>query len=510
MNQPLDPSAEIERLRKVNDELRREIDKRGSIINAMPTTVWSTLPDGYCDFLNARWLDYAGMSAEQANGWGWTEAIHPDDKTPLAEYWQGCLASGTPVYVEARMRRFDGTYRWFLFLANPLHDEAGTIIRWYGTNVDIDDRKRAEEELRRSEALLAETQHLTRIGSFSWRVAKNEIRWTDELYRIFELDPGLEVSFELIGSRVHPDDLPMMIEMMGKGALGVPTIEYEHRLLLPDRSIRYLHFIAHAIHRHDGEVEYVGAVQDVTERELAEEAIAKGRAELAHVARVMSLGMLTAAIAHEVNQPLSGIVTNAGTCLRMLNADPPNIDGSRETAHRMIRDGNRAAEVISRLRTLFARKEIAAEPVDVNEVSRDVIALSLNEWHRDRVIPRLELADGALYVKGDRVQLQQVILNLLRNAVDAMISIADRPKELLVKTERDGEDRIKLTVKDVGVGFDLQLADKLFEGFYTTKSDGMGIGLSVSRSIIEAHQGRLWATLNEGPGASFAFSIPGI
>lgn len=230
--------------------------------------------------------------------------------------------------------------------------------------------------------------------------------------------------------------------------------------------------------------------------------------ELATLAQMMSLGVLSASIAHEVNQPLSGIVTNASTCLRMLAADPPNVDGAREAARRAIRDGNRASEVVTRLRSLFAKKRAAIESVDLNEVAQEVVALFLNELQRNHVILHLELADGLPSVRGDRVQLQQVILNLLRNASDAMSTVGDRPRQLVIRTERDKENCVRLSVIDVGVGFDPQGADGLFQAFYTTKNDGMGIGLSVSRSIIEKHHGRLWATLNDGPGATFSFAIP--
>jgi len=226
------------------------------------------------------------------------------------------------------------------------------------------------------------------------------------------------------------------------------------------------------------------------------------------VARVTTLGALTASIAHEVNQPLSGIITNASTCLRMLAADPPNIDGARETARRTIRDGNRASDVITRLRALFSKKNATTESVDLNEATREVIALSLRELQRRRVILLPELAADIPPVIGDRVQLQQVILNLLLNASDAMSDVDDRPRHLVIRTARDDGDRVRLTVQDAGVGFEPQSVERLFEAFYTTKSGGMGMGLSVSRSIIESHHGRLWAAPNDGPGATFAFSIP--
>jgi len=266
--------------------------------------------------------------------------------------------------------------------------------------------------------------------------------------------------------------------------------------------------VAQATRDPGGQLEYIAAVRDVTARRLSEEALDKARSELARVARVMSLGTLTASIAHEVNQPLSGIITNASTCVRMLDSEPPNVDGARETAKRTIRDGRRAADVISRLRALFTHKEAATELVDLNEAIEEVIALSRPELERNGVITRTELAKRLPFVTGDRVQLQQVILNLLRNGSDAMSAVDDRPRELRFITEVDEGNCVRLSVRDAGVGFEPQALDRLYQSFYTTKSDGMGIGLSVSRSIIENHRGRLWATPNDGPGVTFSFSLP--
>jgi len=374
--------------------------------------------------------------------------------------------------------------------------------------LDLSEQKRVERALRRSESFLAESQRLSLTGSFSWKAATGEITWSEQLYRIYEFEIGVPVTLELIRTRVHPEDVTLLEKMVEQTRNGSNDFEWQYRLLMPDHSIKCMYAVAHATRDQDGQLEYIAAVQDVTARRLSEDALDKARLELAHVARVTSLGALTASIAHEVNQPLSGIVTNASACLHMLAADPPNVEGARETARRTIRDSNRASEVIGRLRALFSKKSSTSDSVDLNEAAREVIALSLSELQRNRVILRPELADDLPPITGDRVQLQQVILNLLRNASDALSVVEDRPRQLLVRTEPDEGNRVRLTVQDSGVGFDPQLADRLFEAFYSTKNDGMGMGLSVSRSIIESHHGRLWASLNNGPGATFSFSIP--
>ncbi len=495
--------------RKLAEEALQVSERNlASIINAIPTLAWSARPDGCCDFLSQGWLDFTGLTWEQAQSRGWPSAFHPEDRDKLMQNWQSAVATGVYVDTEARLCRFDGVYRWTLIRANPWRDESGSIVKWYGTNTDIDDRKRAEEQVQRSEAFLAEAQNLTRVGSFAWCVSTGEIRWSEQLYRIFEVEPGVQVTTAMVSERIHPNDLSITADIIERAHRAESDLENEHRIVMRDGSIKRLHFVAHATRDSEGRLEYTGAVQDVTQRHLAEEALAKARAELAHAARVMSLGVLTASIAHEVNQPLSGIVMNAGTCLRMLDSDPPNIEGARETAMRMIRDGNRASEVVARLRALFKRKEVAAEWVNLNDAAQEVIALSLSELQNKRIVVRHEFAENLPAVKGDRIQLQQVIQNLLRNASDSMSDIEDRPRQLLIRTESDDGKSVQVTVQDTGIGIAAEDADLLFDPLYTTKKDGMGIGLSVSRSIIQAHRGQLWAAVNDGPGASFIFSIP--
>lgn len=368
------------------------------------------------------------------------------------------------------------------------------------------ERTRTQEALKRSETLLAKVQALSSTGGFSWRPAAHEILWSEELYRIFQLDPTVPATLDLMRSRVHPEDDPLFLEMTTHAQTG-RDLAFELRLRMREPAVKYVRLQAHGTRDQEGQLEYIGAIQDVTLHRLADEALDKVRAEFAHMTRVSSLGALTASICHEVTQPLSGILTNASACLRMLAADPPDLEGACETARRTIRDGRRASNIIARLRALFRKTSTPTESFDLNEAIAEVITLLSSEFQKTGVILRTELAKDRPSVTGDRVQLQQVILNLLLNASQAMRDIVGRPRRLTIKTERDVEGGVRLRVRDTGVGLP-QDFNRLFQAFHTTKSGGLGMGLYVSRTIIEKHRGRLWAEPNRGPGATFSFCIP--
>ena len=373
---------------------------------------------------------------------------------------------------------------------------------------DITERRKAEDELRRHEAQLAHGQALSQTGSFSWKLDTDEITFSEELHRIFGFDRGAPVTLERISGRVDPDDQALLAAKIHSARQSDDANNYEIRLRMPDGRVKHVQTVSRMMRDPEGRLEVVGAIRDVTELKQSEETLGKVRTELAQVTRAANLGALTASIAHEVNQPLSGILTNARTCLRMLDADPPNVAGARSTAQRTIRDGNRASAVIQRLRALFARRRPEADWFDLNDAAREVLALSSSELQCRRAVLRTDFANDLPAVRGDRVQLQQVILNLVLNAADAMMGVVGRSRDLLVGTGADPNGGVRLWVRDAGVGFDPQDAARLFDAFYTTKSDGMGIGLSISRSVVQSHDGRLWATPNEGPGATFSFWLP--
>jgi PAS domain S-box-containing protein len=498
-----------DQLAAANEQLKRSEEDSRLIVDNIPGLIALLSATGEIEVVNRQLFEYFGQTLEELKLWGTSDTIHPEDLPRVLEVFSRSIATGDPYEVLQRFRRWDGVYRWFSNSGSPLRDTTGTIARWCVLLTDVDERKRAEDELRRKEAFLASAQRLSLSGSFSWSLDTNEVTFSEEAYRIFEFERDSPVTLDQIDSRIHPEDRHVLLEKVTAARSVGESQDYQIRLLMSDSSVKYLHTTSSEMQDTSGRRHHIGALQDVTQRRLAEEALNKARSELAHVSRVTALGALTASIAHEINQPLSGIITNAGTCLRMLDGDPPNVDGARETARRTIRDGNRASDVIARLRALFSKREFALESIDLNEATREVIALSLNDLQRNRVIIQSELANDVALVTGDRIQLQQVILNLLRNASDAMADVQERPRHLLIRTECEDNGGVRLTVRDTGVGLGSQNMDKIFDAFFTTKSGGMGIGLSVSRAIIERHHGRLWAEHNDGPGATFAFSIPG-
>jgi C4-dicarboxylate-specific signal transduction histidine kinase len=274
---------------------------------------------------------------------------------------------------------------------------------------------------------------------------------------------------------------------------------------MPDGSVKHVRVVAHLA---ANGLEFVGAVTDVTESKKAQEALRASQAELAHVARVMTMGELAASIAHEVNQPLAGIVANGSACIRWLAGARPDLDEAREAAQRIVRDAKRAAEVIARIRALTRKAALEMARLDLNETIKEVVALAQGEMRKNRVALRLELLDDLPSVLGDRIQLQQLVLNLFMNGIEAMSAVADRPRELAVTTQNGETDQVLVTVRDSGVGLDPQGRERIFEAFYTTKPEGMGMGLSISQSIIQNHGGRLWAVANDGPGATFRFTVP--
>jgi PAS domain S-box-containing protein len=369
-----------QRLQDLYESLQSSEDRLRRVINTIPAHVWSSLPDGSVDFINQRLLESTGLPIQALLGSGWQSIVHPDDRARYISQWRAALAAGEPLEIEARVWTAQRDYRWLLVRNVPLRDGLGGIVKWYGTGIDIEDRKRAEEGLR------------------------------------------------------------------------------------------------------------------------------KAQADLAHANRVTTMGELCASLAHEINQPISGAITNASTCLRRLDRQPPDLEGARAGAALIIRDANRAAEIINRVRLFFRKGVMTKERVDVNEMIREMEILLHNEATQHSVFVQTKLAAARPLIVADRIQLQQVLMNLMINGIDAMKAV-DGPRQLTLGTQNDSHEQLLVSVQDTGIGLPPNQAGQIFNAFFTTKEHGTGMGLRISRTIIEAHGGRLWATDNYPRGASFHFTL---
>jgi signal transduction histidine kinase len=369
-------------------------------------------------------------------------------------------------------------------------------------------RQRAEDAWRRSETYLTEAQRLSRTGSFSWKIATEEQTWSEEIFRIYEYDFATKPTLDLVRRRSHPDDASMLEQAFEQASSGAQNIDITHRLLMPDGTVKHVKVLAHPAQDMENNVEYIGVLMDITAAKRAEEALQELQASLAHVTRVTALGELTASIAHEVNQPLAAIVTYGDAGLRWLNREVPQLDEVRSAVERMIDCAKLAGEVIARLRALSRKTTPEMVRLDINEVVNEVLSLIRREISTHQVLVRLDLDSQLPSVFGDRVQLQQVILNLLVNGIQAMALVDDRPHELLIRSRADNSEQVLVEVRDSGIGIDPEHIGQLFNAFFTTKADGMGMGLSICRSIIETHGGRIWESPNAGPGTIFQFTLP--
>jgi PAS domain S-box-containing protein len=437
--------------------------------------------------------------------------IHPEDRARVQKAFEDAVREQREYELAYRIVWSDGTIRHVNNLAHPVFDEAGTIVEYVGTTIDTTERIQAEEKLRRSEAHLAEAQRIGHVGSWIWNVITGECFWSQEHFHIFGLAPEtFKPTQENTQRMIHPEDWPSVEQTLKRAVSERSEFEVDYRMVRPDGLIRYHHGLGHPLVEGSDGLEFIGMVVDVTERKHAEQALQKAQTELAHVTRVATLGELAASIAHEINQPLGAIVTNGHACLRLLSRSVPDLKGAHEAAESMIDDAMRASEVIKQIRALLKKSAPKKSPLDINKVIREVIALAAGELSKDHVSLRTELEAELPSVLGDRVQLQQVVLNLILNGKEAMSGEGWQPRELLVSSLSSKPDEITVAVSDSGVGFDPQDSERIFDAFFTTKTNdgGLGLGLSISRTIIEAHGGRLWATQNEGEGATFRFTLP--
>jgi len=441
------------------------------------------------------------------------QRIHPGDQQAFRESTKRAKHKKLNEEVDYRIVHPGGAVRDIHSIGHPVFSPRGDLIEYTGTVIDITERKRAEEAIRRSEAFLAEGQRLSHTGSWGWNASTGKVTWSQEHFRILGLDPqATNPSLDVFWERVHPDDRIGLRRTFETAVRDKRDFEQEFRIVRSDSSIRHLHGVGHAVLNKANElVEFIGSTMDTTERKRAEVDLQEARAELERVSRVTMMGELAASIAHEINQPLAGVVTSANAALNWLAANPPNLSKTRETLERILRDGTRGGEVLVRIRALLKRTPPAKILVSVDQIVRDVLALTAADLRQHQIELSLELASTLPAIRGDSIQLQQVLLNLIKNAVEAMSEIANDQRTLRIQSrlgELEGKPAAMVEVSDTGVGFSGSDSSRLFEAFHTTKPQGMGMGLWICRSIIENHHGRLTASPNHGPGATFVIMLP--
>lgn len=448
-----------------------------------------------------------GYRVDELVGQSVLGVFREEDRPFVVEQMRICLADpGRSHSWEVRKIRKDGSLLWVRENAKAVRRPDGFLV--LVACEDITERRRTEDALRQSEMYLAEAQRISHTGSFGWRIVSGELIWSAETYRIFECDPSVEPTVELALQRVHPDDREFVRQLLERVTLDQTDWDVEHRLLMSDGRVKDVRAVAHAVRDGAGNLEFIGVVMDVTASRKAAQDLSRARAELAHVMRVTTLGELAAAIAHEVNQPIAAMVTDAQASLNWLGRKPVEVDEVDQALHRIVDNGNRAADVVGRIRELVKKAPPRMGLVDLNLAVKEMIALTRAEISGSGVALETALTDDLPLVHGDRVQLQQVLLNLIVNALQAMGAVAPEQRRLRISTARVEPDRVRVSVHDSGPGLSAALVDRIFAPFYSTKPDGLGIGLSICRSIVEAHDGRLWASAEERGGAIFHFTIP--
>lgn len=503
---------EIAHRKRAEEKLRQSAEHFRLLVEQVEDyAIFSLDPEGRVSSWNAGAEHIKGYRAHEIIGQH-ISRFYPREDVERGIPEMGLRAAATEgrfEYEGWRVRK-DGSRFWANVVITALRDHQAKLVGFSKITRDLTERKRAEEALRESEKQLRLAQDASGSGVWDWNPLTDTATWSDEHFRIFGLEPNSrKFSWAAFLALVHPDDIAKLESAVREALKPNGELEAEYRILRPDGQVRWVMSKGQTHCDFAGQpIRMIGLTMDITDRKQLEQALLKTQAELAHLSRVMTMGELTGAIAHEVNQPLTAVVTNGDACLRWLDSDPPNLGKARESVAGIIRESNRASEVIRRVRALVKNTTPQKTTLDVNELIGEVIGMVGAELAENHVSLQTELAPHLPEVSGDRIQLQQVILNLIANGIEAMNVVTERARELSISSKATHEDGVLISICDCGTGLVPESADHLFESFFTTKQQGMGLGLSISRTIVEAHGGRLWAMPNSGPGATFQFTLP--
>ena len=491
--------------RKTAEEksLRNERELR-TLIDVMPAFVGTALPDGLCDFLSESWLDYLGFTREQGMGWGWASMIHPEDVDRVVANWRAGLAAGEPVEQELRCRRADGTYLWFLNRNFPLRDDEGNIIKWYGVLTNINALKETEQALQMREHELLGI--IETIPSMLWSTSPTgEPTHLSQRFLEYCGAPLEELVNRGWERFLHPDDREETAKAVARAFGSGESYSAIHRLRRADGEYRWHQSMGEPLRDPHGKIiQWYGLAIDIDEQKRAEDHLRDTRIKLAKASRLATVAELAGSIAHELNQPLMSILANAQAAKRWLNAAPPNGTEVNSSIERIIRDARAADETMQHIRALFKQESSDKKDVNIPNILREVVRF-VQEDPKKRDVPiECRFEESLPVVPVDQIQIQQVFINLIVNAIEALEGRQVAPLVVLrAVTDSNG---MLIQVIDNGPGVDDP--DRIFDAFMTTKEKGMGIGLAVSRSIVEAHGGRLWAENNRTGGATFNVALP--
>ncbi len=490
------------------DAMRMNEARWRSLFENVPVGV--TLVNAHWHYVevNPAFCAMTGYSEAELRRFSPADITHEDDRAATEAILAArATDSSYAPRIEKRYRRKDGGIIW-VELSTFMVPIMDGMPMYAGVVVDITERKHAETALRHSEAYLAEAQHLSRTGSFGWNVSRGDIFWSAESFNIFGYDAATSADIGMVLQRVHPEDFALVERVIAHASSTGTSFDFEHRLLMPDGAVKYVHVVGRAVRDQADELEFIGSVMDITAARHAEEELHKAQANLAHATRVTTLGELAASIAHEINQPLAGIATSGNACLRWMDRTPPDLDAARKAVLRIVQDAHRAGDVIRGLRALTSKSEPQLTKLNMNDAIQDTLLFVDSNIHRHGVELEVLLSTEIPPVLGDRVQLQQVLLNLITNGIDAMGTVVEGDRKLTITSERGQPDGVLVSVTDTGPGIDPATANRIFTPFYTTKSKGMGMGLSICKTIIEAHGGQISVKPNRPRGAIFQFRLP--